>query len=370
MKNFYVDNLPDGKVRYRMSYKDPLTGKTKRLSASYDHDSVRNRRKAESDMMAKIEALSSVRDLSQTSLKQAIEDYHSAMRLILKDSTTVRNKATLDRVARQFPEGTLLSNINSQKWKSVLLEMSDNKVNTYNEYAKRVKRFLRWCYENDYINDINTFEKIRNMPDKEKKDRIADKYLEPEEIDALLDAMQGMTQWYLLTQFMILSGLRIGEAASLTWDDISNNTIYVTKTLYFHQDQITSTKTATSKREVAIQDELAECLKNIKEYNKFFGTVHVESDLVFPSKKGTHLSYFSYNKFLKENAAKCLSKKVTTHTLRHTHVSLLFAAGLPLDVISRRVGHMDSKITKEIYLHITQKVKKSDADLIKNIKLL
>lgn len=41
---------------------------------------------------------------------------------------------------------------------------------------------------------------------------------------------------------------------------------------------------------------------------------------------------------------------------RHTHVSKLAEMGIPLYVIQERVGHSNSKITEQVYLHVTKKV--------------
>ena len=71
-----------------------------------------------------------------------------------------------------------------------------------------------------------------------------------------------------------------------------------------------------------------------------------------------------------------INKKLVVHIFRHTHVSILAEMGVPLYVIQHRVGHGDSRITRRIYLHVTQKAKKDLADKlsifptqdIKNIK--
>ncbi len=44
--------------------------------------------------------------------------------------------------------------------------------------------------------------------------------------------------------------------------------------------------------------------------------------------------------------------EVTYHSLRHTHVSLLIKAGVPINVISSRVGHANPSITHNIYAHL------------------
>lgn len=44
--------------------------------------------------------------------------------------------------------------------------------------------------------------------------------------------------------------------------------------------------------------------------------------------------------------------------------------GVDIDSISRRLGHADSRITREIYLHVTQKIKERDNERIKEVKLI
>ncbi len=43
--------------------------------------------------------------------------------------------------------------------------------------------------------------------------------------------------------------------------------------------------------------------------------------------------------------------------LRHTHASLLADADVPLIMIQERLGHSNDKITRKIYLHITENKK-------------
>ncbi len=51
-------------------------------------------------------------------------------------------------------------------------------------------------------------------------------------------------------------------------------------------------------------------------------------------------------------------KDLSPHSLRHTHASLLSEAGVGLEEIMERLGHKDDDITRNIYLHVTQDVKK------------
>jgi integrase len=40
------------------------------------------------------------------------------------------------------------------------------------------------------------------------------------------------------------------------------------------------------------------------------------------------------------------------HSLRHTHTSYLLANGVPLPVVSARLGHSSIRTTQEIYAHM------------------
>jgi integrase len=49
---------------------------------------------------------------------------------------------------------------------------------------------------------------------------------------------------------------------------------------------------------------------------------------------------------------------------------MLAAAGMNLDSIANRLGHEDSKITKEIYLHRLEELKEKENKQLDGIRLL
>lgn len=95
------------------------------------------------------------------------------------------------------------------------------------------------------------------------------------------------------------------------------------------------------------------------------------SDFFLYGPSGKQIHYDAYRQYLEDTAAKTVpDKQVTPHTLRHTCCSLLAEAGVPLEVISRRLGHHDSSITKEVYLHVTKHQEEKDRELLKHVDLL
>lgn len=55
-------------------------------------------------------------------------------------------------------------------------------------------------------------------------------------------------------------------------------------------------------------------------------------------------------------------KKITIHGFRHTHCSLLFEMGTPIQVVQERLGHSNIKTTMDIYTHVTDKSRDQIAD--------
>ncbi|QXU55230.1 tyrosine-type recombinase/integrase [Rhodococcus sp. LW-XY12] len=50
------------------------------------------------------------------------------------------------------------------------------------------------------------------------------------------------------------------------------------------------------------------------------------------------------------------------HGLRHTHASLLLAAGVPVKVVSERLGHASVSVTMDVYAHVMPGAQRSAAE--------
>lgn len=229
---------------------------------------------------------------------------------------------------------------------------------------------VRWGYENDYIDDIRSLDKVKKFKDEEKIHKPEEKYLESSELKMLLESLS-VEKWRFLTELTALSGLRIGEAIALHSEDVDmKKMIIVNKTYEPVNEIVPSPKTVSSNREVYMQDELLGLCWRINIFMKKERlAMGYQSEIFISNSNRGHMSYYAYNKCLRENAEKLLGKSVTTHFMRHTHVALMAEQGVPLDVISRRLGHADSKITRDIYFHVTKKMREKDNAAVANIQI-
>lgn len=352
----YSQVLPSGKYRFFESYVDPLTRVRKTTSVTLDKDTRTSRKRAQtllSDRIAKLTA--GAGDCSGMTLEALLDAYEAAKRPAIREQTLIRNMITLRKCIEMFPEGTFADRLNARTISEAFSAWDVPNV-TKNERLKRLKAFLRWAYRFDYVPDVSYLDKIPLYPD-DKKGRREHKYLERDELEKVIESAD--PAYAPLIAFMALSGVRAGEALALTPEDVTEDMIRVNKTFSPLTGRTGPTKTDGSTREVYIQKELAPLLDTLDRSGPYLFM-----------KDGHQIQYYAFNKYFKELTARVTGRELTTHALRHTHVSLLAGAGVQFDIVSRRLGHVGSAVTREIYFHVTQELKDRDKAALDGLTLL
>ena len=169
--------------------------------------------------------------------------------------------------------------------------------------------------------EVTRAERIKMGKNKSQGELIQDKYMEHEELTAVLEAME-VQRWALLTRFLCLSGLRIGELVALDDKDIDDEYIHVSKTYSLATHKVSTPKTAGSVRDVCIQPELAAVISDIRKYMRMQNLcLDAPSKLFFPDEDGGYLHYDNYRKYFKSICKKTIGRPITPHACRHTMVS-------------------------------------------------
>lgn len=347
--------------------KDPMTGHVKKVSVTLDKNTTVTRKKARDLLAAKIPTAFTPPD--RLTLSQVVELYNDAQRKELKESTTARNRRQMKALIRILGGDTPVSRITAG-YVNQRFAASGESNSRLNERLTRLKAMLRWAYSNDYLPDIGFLAKLTPRPDQTRKEKLLEKYMETDELSAVLDAMTSQPKWALFTRFLCLSGLRIGEAAALTDLDVGPEYISVSKTYNVEVGLIPTPKTDASNRDVYIQPELAACIKDIRMYIRLEKLrLGYQSNLFFPHESGGYLHYDAFRQYLGDKTQATIGRRLTPQACRHTMTSLFAGAGIPLETIARRLGHEDSAVTKKIYFHITERLKEHDNDLIRAVSI-
>jgi integrase len=77
-----------------------------------------------------------------------------------------------------------------------------------------------------------------------------------------------------------------------------------------------------------------------------------DCDLVFARPDGSFVAPWCYTAAVKRLVKRAEVKAFSLHDLRDTHASLLAKKGVPLEVVSKRLGHSSIGVTAERYLHV------------------
>ena len=197
--------------------------------------------------------------------------------------------------------------------------------NIFNIFFKFVKSY--------YVPTFDIYLEFALSKEDKFKEKQKIKYIETNKIKEVLKSItHPITKDFVTVQ--LLTGLRAGELLAVTPKDIDikNKTLSVNKTK--HASRVfTSPKTLSSIRTIEINDET---LAILIRYTSSLKTVF-----------DTNLSTLNHN----------LKKiKLTTHMFRHTRVALLVKAGVPIKVISERLGHSKIDTTLDIYTHMLLKI--------------
>lgn len=130
-------------------------------------------------------------------------------------------------------------------------------------------------------------------------------------------------------------------------------------------------KTLRGERKIALDAETIRVLEvhhaNQRHERRLLGAGYRDQDLVFTRENGSpvHPDYFSQTF---DRAVKRLKlPKIRLHDLRHTHATLGLGAGVPIKVMSDRLGHATTAFTMDIYMHAIPAIENDAADQIADL---
>lgn len=181
--------------------------------------------------------------------------------------------------------------------------------------------------------------------------------------------------YQLLFTCLFFTGMRLGEALALTWNDINftTQTIHITKSIYISKgiSYISTTKTKSGMRRITIHkklnDELKEWKKTQYKLLDNFITGDKNELQIFqnsPMVITKNATEKFYKKILKRDPN---LKRIRIHDFRHSHASLLINQGEDYLVVKERLGHASITTTIDTYSHLYPSKQKDLADKLDNL---
>lgn len=240
--------------------------------------------------------------------------------------------------------------------------------NTVRKHHDLIKTALSLAYYEGYI-DYNIAD--RCVAPRKRNSKIG--YYDAKTLVRLLDCA-GNSNISVVIYLCAFLGLRRGEVAALTWDDVDfdNNTVTICRSMVSGGNNIVvkEPKNKTSNRCLFLPATLKDVL--MQEYNTFlklrsFDYNYNPDSYVVVNRAGSphHPNYLSYefSKFIRANNLPYL----TLHGLRHTFATVANQAGVTLFDISKALGHSTPAVTGRIYTHLTAETIKKAVDAVSDL---
>jgi integrase len=195
------------------------------------------------------------------------------------------------------------------------------------------------------------------------------KSLTYQQAEALLEAARE-SSLHAYVVLSLLIGARTEELRALTWSHVSLDTDPPFIMVWHSVRADGDTKTRKSRRTLALPQRCSEVLRqhraNQDHIRRDAGQKWQDNDLVFPSRAGTPADASHIRRSFRTvvQAAELDPSAWTPRELRHSFVSLLSDAGVPIEQIARLVGHSDTSTTETVYRKQIRPVIVDGADAI------
>jgi integrase len=94
------------------------------------------------------------------------------------------------------------------------------------------------------------------------------------------------------------------------------------------------------------------------------GSEYDDRGLVICAENGSPIHPQSFSHAFAKAIARAGLRKIRLHDLRHTHATIAVKAGVPVKVISERLGHESPAFTLKQYAHVVPGMQAEAAELI------
>ena len=218
---------------------------------------------------------------------------------------------------------------------------------------------------NEAVRDDILLKNPANIPaiktDTKRASKTYHRALTIEEQAAFMEEMKS-DYYYTFVAMLLLTGLRHGECAALTWQDIDQkaNCIHINKTLSYDENGKMivgdSPKTIAGVRDIPLNDDIKAILK--MQRDKMNGIYPIGCKLVFVSVYGNMITNPTINLAIKKAIDRMQAKgydipHFTCHSLRHTFATRAYENGVDFQTLKGIAINNSIPIPLEIGAEVT-----------------
>lgn len=257
----------------------------------------------------------------------------------------------------------LLSNITTEALQKALPKMFSEKMysdGTYRVFHTRLKDGFEYAVKQNIITRNPAIDLI--MP-KQNIAKTVDAYTaeDQKKIVEYCRNSDGLDRVYY---FLIATGVRVGEAICLTWNDVNLKEGYIdiNKTAVKGEGGIIvqpHPKTGQSIRRIYLSQNTILFMRRLKG-----SECRKASDLVLPNRNGNIYNVSTLRQHWMRTCAKLNIPYKSMHALRHSWATRALEGNIPVQTVSKMLGHKSVATTMDIYQSIFSESKKNAAQIM------
>lgn len=187
----------------------------------------------------------------------------------------------------------------------------------------------------------------------------------PDQVRKFLDSIKDH-RWYPIYVLALYCGLREGELLGLHFEDVDllHSQIHVRHAVQYLIGGglvITEPKTDAGKRTVTIPSFANNVLL------EYMHPLKRNQGLIFVTGNNTPISPRNLIRHFKSALKEANLPEIRFHDMRHTHASLLLAAGVHPKLVQERLGHSQISLTLDTYTHVIPNMQDGVAEKIDDL---
>jgi integrase len=177
--------------------------------------------------------------------------------------------------------------------------------------------------------------------------------------------------WFLASH----TGMRRGEVLGLRWSDVDLDagrlSVRQAVIIVAYEVMVSDIKTDNGRRTIDLDKRTIEVLHEWREVQdaerRALGETYEDHDLVIASPDGSPVNPDYFSQCFDRLIAQSGTKRIRFHDLRHTHATILLKAGVPVKVVSERLGHANAAFTITVYQHVMPGMQADAATLFSDL---
>ncbi len=234
-----------------------------------------------------------------------------------------------------------------------------------------LRRFFKYAELNGICRDITGSVTVPSKAENADKSKFKSvEVWEDEDLKKIIAALEGTTL-RLLIVLAVNTGARFSELLALTYDDIKDNSLYISKQVSEVKSEgtkgihIAATKSIDSNRVIPLSGVvMSEVQKHIAIHKVEMMKKGYRTNNIFTTSTGTY--------YYRRNIVRSLGrlyKRIGVpyhkfHAYRHTFGTNLSRAGVPIEETSKLMGHSDISITAKYYIDVNAERKREAVEKI------